>query len=89
MSIAAPGYGQQRSQEPTMTIEKPNLSTEEIYQQLRRGLGHEHVTDDNVFALIERAERDGHSILATELREWQAPCGGTDASNRESPRRGS
>jgi hypothetical protein len=27
-----------------------------------------------VFALIERADRDGHTVLAQELREWQAPC---------------
>lgn len=47
---------------------------EEIYRQLVKGLGHEHVNDDNVFALIERAEQDGRSVLAQELREWQSPC---------------
>ena len=25
-------------------------------------------------ALARRAEQDGHPILATELREWKAPC---------------
>lgn len=52
---------------------------DEIYAQLTRGLAHERVNDDNVFALIERAERDGHTVLATELREWQSPCGGGEA----------
>jgi hypothetical protein len=51
-----------------------DLSTDEIYARLKRGVGRELVNDDNVFALIERAERDHHTILATELREWQAPC---------------
>jgi hypothetical protein len=50
------------------------LSIDEIYARLTRGLGHELVNDGNVFALIERAERDRHTVLATELREWQAPC---------------
>lgn len=45
-----------------------------IYRLLRKGLGHERVNDGNVFALIERATRNGHTQLATELREWQAPC---------------
>lgn len=47
---------------------------EDIYRQLTRGLGHERVTDDNVFELIRRAEEDGRQILAQELREWQSPC---------------
>jgi hypothetical protein len=51
-----------------------DLSIDEIYTRLTRGLGHELVNDDNVFALIERAERDRRTILAQELREWQAPC---------------
>ncbi|WOB10828.1 hypothetical protein [Piscinibacter gummiphilus] len=51
-----------------------DLSIDEIYARLTRGVGRELVNDDNVFALIERAERDRHAILATELREWQAPC---------------
>jgi hypothetical protein len=51
-----------------------DLSLDDIYARLKRGVGREFVNDDNVFALIERAERDGHTVLATELREWQAPC---------------
>ncbi len=47
---------------------------DEIYAKLTRGVGRELVNDDNVFALIDRAERDRHTILAIELREWQAPC---------------
>jgi hypothetical protein len=45
-----------------------------IYRQLKKGLGHEKVNDDNVFALIDMAARNGHKQLETELREWQAPC---------------
>jgi len=51
----------------------------EIYRQLKRGVGHEHVTDDNVFELIALAQRDGHTLLEQQLREWQAPC--SDGSN--------
>lgn len=47
---------------------------EAIYRELRRGVGHELVNDANVFKLIDRAERDGHRVLAQELREWQSPC---------------
>jgi hypothetical protein len=47
---------------------------EEVYAQLRKGLGHERVNDANVDALVRRAEQDGHGILAQELREWKASC---------------
>lgn len=47
---------------------------EDVYRKLTKGLGHELVNDDNVFALIRRAEQDGHTVLAQELREWQSPC---------------
>lgn len=50
------------------------LTIDEIYARLTRGVGRELVNDDNVFALIDRAERDRYTILAIELREWQAPC---------------
>ena len=46
----------------------------EIYRKLKRGLGHELVTDANVDALIALAEQDGHLLLQQELREWRAPC---------------
>jgi len=55
---------------------------EDIYTQLRKGLGHERVTDANVDALVRRAEQDGHGILAQELREWKASCNArSDAPN--------
>ncbi|HRO58417.1 MAG TPA: hypothetical protein PK177_04505 [Burkholderiaceae bacterium] len=59
---------------------------EEIYRALVKGLGHERVNDDNVFALIRRAEADGQTVLAQTLREWQAPCGpGTPATGAPNP----
>ncbi len=45
-----------------------------IYRQLKLGLGHELVTDENVFALIAIAHEDGNKLLEVQLREWQAPC---------------
>jgi len=53
-----------------------------IYRQLKLGLGHELVTDSNVFELIALAQRDGNQVLATELREWQAPCSDSDDGPR-------
>jgi hypothetical protein len=50
---------------------------DQVYQALRRGAGRELVTDANVHALIRRALVEGHPILAEELREWQAPRGGS------------
>jgi hypothetical protein len=49
-------------------------SVDEIYRKLVKGVGHEFVNDENVAELIQRAEADGRSHLAAELREWQAPC---------------
>ena len=43
---------------------------EDIYRQLIRGNGRERVNDKNVFALIDRAARDGRDVLERELREW-------------------
>ena len=50
-------------------------SVEHIYHELLAGRGHELVNDDNVEALIKLAEEHRHTVLATELREWQSPCG--------------
>ncbi|MBN9463949.1 MAG: hypothetical protein J0H00_22340 [Burkholderiales bacterium] len=47
---------------------------DEIYRQLKKGLGHELVDDNNVFELIRRSEQDGQAVLAQELREWKFPC---------------
>jgi len=57
-------------------------SPEHVYRQLIKGLGHELVNDDNVDALIRLAEQDRHTILATELREWRAPCAADAKSQR-------
>lgn len=54
--------------------------TERIYRELRKGLGHEMVTEHNVKALIARAQQDGEELLAEELREWAAGCGGPGAT---------
>ncbi len=49
--------------------------TLEIYRQLsRHGKARERVTESNVADLMKLAERDGHTILAQELREWSANC---------------
>lgn len=45
-----------------------------VYGQLVKGVGHEFVNERNADELARRAEQDGHPILATELREWKAPC---------------
>ena len=44
------------------------LSIDQIYQKLTQGLGHEFVNDDNVFALIEWAERDRYTVLLSPGR---------------------
>lgn len=50
-------------------------STLDIYERLsRRGEAREAVTEQNVADLIKLADRDGHTILAQELREWRANC---------------
>jgi len=49
--------------------------TLEIYRQLsRRGEARERVTEANVADLIKLADRDGHTVIAQELREWSANC---------------
>ena len=45
---------------------------EDINHLLLKGIGHERVTEHNVFALIRRAEMDNHPVLVEELREWRA-----------------
>jgi hypothetical protein len=62
------------SKEPPMN-DAELQSLEYTYQQLVKGAGRELVNDDNVDALIRRAEQDDRRVLATELREWQAACG--------------
>ena len=57
-----------------MKTQDNSTDPQHIYRQLKLGLGHELVNDGNVFALIEIAKLDGHQLIETELREWQAPC---------------
>jgi hypothetical protein len=61
-----------------------------IYRQLKLGLGHELVNDGNVFELMALAQKDGNQLLATELREWQAPCSDSNDGPRSTiaPTRG-
>lgn len=66
------------SNNPNVTPTTPDVKAEDIdavYEELVRGVGHELVNDNNVSALISRAQRDGHPVLAEELREWKASCG--------------
>jgi len=56
-----------------MKANNDSTDPQHIYRQLKQGLGHELVNDQNVFELMALAERDGNKSLATALREWQAP----------------
>lgn len=46
--------------------------TLDLYARLQRGEGREDVTEANVSTLMKLAERDGHTVLSEELREWKA-----------------
>lgn len=46
--------------------------TLDIYARLQKGEGRQEVTEANVATLMKLAERDGHTILQEELREWKA-----------------
>ncbi len=59
---------------PTSDADVDADDLDSVYGQLVKGVGHEFVTESNVDELAARAEKDGHPILATELREWKAPC---------------
>ncbi len=52
----------------------------DIYAKLRRGEGRELVNEGNVHSLTALAMRNGHAVLAEELREWGAACGRPGAS---------
>ena len=65
-----------------MKTQDNSTDPQHIYRQLKLGLGHELVTDANVFDLIALAQKDGNQLLATELREWQAPCSDSDDGPR-------
>lgn len=55
-------------------IPEPSDELKEIYRQLKIGMAHERVNDENVFTLIDMAVRNGDSQLEALLREWQSPC---------------
>jgi hypothetical protein len=57
----------------------PSREPIDIYRDLKKGVGHELVTDDNVFQLIDIAVQDGNRRIEALLREWQSPC--SDGSN--------
>ena len=61
-----------------MKTQDNSTDPQHIFRQLKLGLGHELVTDQNVFELIDIARRDGHKLLEKELREWQAPASASD-----------
>src|SRR5688500_13190598 len=46
-------------------IPEPTDELKEIYRQLRLGMAHERVNDDNVFTLIDMAARNGDTELET------------------------
>jgi hypothetical protein len=47
----------------------------EIYQALRKGLGHDRVTEANVDELIGLAKDSGDAQTELLLREWRSTCG--------------
>jgi len=49
-----------------------STDTLDLYARLQRGEGREEVTEANVATLMKLAERDGHTVLSEELREWKA-----------------
>ena len=66
---------------PTTPADTDASNINDVYQNLISGVGHEHVTDDNVEELIRRADADRHPVLAAELREWRSDCGGDSAKD--------
>lgn len=60
---------------PTTPADTDASDIDSVYQNLVSGVGHEHVTDDNVEELIRRADADRHPVLAAELREWRSATG--------------
>jgi len=48
------------------------VETLAIYARLQKGEGRQEVTEANVSTLMKLAERDGHTVLQEELREWKA-----------------
>lgn len=59
---------------PDKPVAEPSEEINEIYRQLKLGVAHERVNDENVFTLIDLAVRRGDRQLEILLREWQSPC---------------
>ena len=55
-------------------VPEPTDEVKEIYRQLKLGMAHERVNDENVDTLIGMAARNGDTEIETLLREWAAPC---------------
>jgi len=62
-----------------LPVPAPNDELLAIYQELKTGRGHHHVTEGNVFQLVAIANQYGDRLIEQMLREWQAPC--SDGSN--------
>ena len=60
---------------PTTPAGTDASNVDSVYHNLVNGVGHEHVTDDNVEELIRRADAHKHPVLAAELREWRSTTG--------------
>ena len=59
---------------PTTAV-RSDPGLDDIYHELKRGVGRELVTDANVDALIERAVERRDEQLEYLLREWRSACG--------------
>ncbi|KQV48459.1 hypothetical protein ASC95_21240 [Pelomonas sp. Root1217] len=60
---------------PTTPANSDPADIDSVYDNLVKGVGHEHVSDSNVEELIRRADADKHPVLAAELREWRFATG--------------
>lgn len=56
-----------------------------IFRLLKRGLGHELVSGDNVGELIQLAIAHGQPLIEQELREWHTGCGNGAAGSTGAP----
>jgi hypothetical protein len=72
-SAAAPGAREAESMPQTAV--RGDAGLDDIYHELKRGVGRELVTDANVDALIQLAVERRDEQLAYLLREWRSACG--------------
>ena len=59
--------------------------SDSIFRLLKRGLGHELVSGDNVGELIALAIAHGQPLIEQELREWHTGCGDGTAGSTGAP----